>query len=222
MKGSNLSVLDVDLFIKISGKTNWIRQMGSDNGNDHMAPRGGITINKDGNVLIFGDTNGAFFRELLIPDRKVNEVFLMEVDKNGRHKPYVRHQKALAAPAPALGPSVTVPGAEPLSTAPPFLVSSSDSPAKTKKGLSKAALTSLLVVGSLVLVVVVIFLVFCLRERLRSRAEQYGVPKSKDGVMKIDKGKTFAKAPPSSVFGGSDDHHNDYSENLKIEDKDII
>ena len=205
--------------------------MGSESGNDHMAPRGGITITKDDTVLIYGDTNGEFFREHPTAGRKINEVFLMEVDKDGKHKPHVGHHKYLETPAPAPVGSVPAPGPPGGSvpapapaptvtvTAPPFLVNTS-SESSTKKNL---AITSVMVVVSLGFVAVVIVVVVCRRKRLRSRAEQYGVPKSKDGVMKVDnKDRTFAKAPPSSVFGGTDDHLNDYSDNLKIEDKDLI
>jgi len=212
------------------GKFNWVRQMGSESGNDHMAPRGGITITKDDTVLIYGDTNGEFFREHLTAGRKVNEVFLMEVDKDGKHKPYVRHHKYLETPAPAPVGSVPAPGPpggsvpaptpapgpSVIVTAPPFLVNSSESSAK-----KNFALTSVLVVGSLGFIAVVIVVVFCLRERLRSRAEQYSVPNSKDGVMKVDN-KGITKAPPSSIFGRTDDSLNVYSESLKIEDKDLI
>jgi len=72
------------------GNLNWLRQMGSE-GDDEIAPRGGLAINKNGNVLMFGHTNGEFFREHISADRTVYELFLMEVSAEGHHKPHMKH-----------------------------------------------------------------------------------------------------------------------------------
>ncbi len=187
--------------------------MGSD-GNDHIAPRGGLAISKEGSILIFGDTNGDFFRNHNEDDGKVNELFFMEVSEHGRHKPHVEHHSIIGesaeAPAPAPSPAI------PQTTAPPFLTNI-DSPAK--KGPSAGLLTGLLVVGGLIFIVMVIVLVRFSRRRRKPSAKV----QVRDGILTDDKGRTLSRIPPASSFR---DHTipdgNDDSANLNIAANDII
>ena len=83
----------------------WLRQAGSP-GNDHIAPHGGLAISKNGNVIVFGDTNGAFYRER--SESSTSDMFVMEFGKNGLHKRHVRapirDDTPVTAPEPAAGP----------------------------------------------------------------------------------------------------------------------
>lgn len=230
------------------GNLNWLRQMGSE-GDDEIAPRGGLTINKNGNVLMFGHTNGEFFREHVSTDRTVYELFLMEVSAEGNYKPHMSHTKHKATPTPvpvsggsvpspapvpsapgpsAPEPSISVPGSIPDSTAPPFLVNSDEA---RKEYLSSALFISLVVVGSFVVIFAAIIFTFVFRTRICPRRETDSGFNVKDGLVAD---RNVAKAPPSSsfrngsgIFNGSGEIFNgseEYSENLKAteEDRDII
>lgn len=186
--------------------------MGSD-ANDHMAPRGGLAINKKGNVLIYGDTTGQFFRRHKSDNRKVNELFLFEVTKEGAHKPHVQHQKVQEIPSPAPGGSAPAPspGATSEATAPPFLVSST-SPAS---GLSTGLLIGFVVLG-------VLSAVILLANRYRKRGPKSSGPRVRDGII-VDTRKTFP--PPSSFRDNSgflDGSDRGSEDNLNIAAKDII
>lgn len=49
------------------GNVNWIKQIGSE-GNENVARQGGITIDEDGNAIVYGDTTGSLFRERAVSD----------------------------------------------------------------------------------------------------------------------------------------------------------
>lgn len=84
------------------GEQNWISQAGSSK-DDHIAPRGGAVIKKEGNLLIHGDTNGEFFR--FHQDQSYNgvELFLLEVGPDGKHQPSIHHDFMVNHPNSPLG-----------------------------------------------------------------------------------------------------------------------
>jgi len=198
------------------GSVLWGRQMGSD-GNDHIAPRGALAINKEESVLIFGDTNGEFHRNHY-RTHNVNELFFMEVTKHGQHKPHVEHQtlfehqKIVGEPteAPAPAPSQGIPQ----TTAPPFLI---DMDSQAKKGPSAGLLTGILVPLGLLLIVVV----FVLVRRSRSTRTPSAKVQVRDGILTDGKGNTLSRTPPASSFRDLPDG-NDDSANLNIAANDII
>jgi hypothetical protein len=87
---------------KNGGEENWINQAGSTK-DDHIAPRGGAVVKKNGNLLIHGDTNGEFFR--FHQDQTYNgvELFLMEVGPDGKHQPHILHDFMVKHPNTPLG-----------------------------------------------------------------------------------------------------------------------
>jgi len=168
-----------------NGAITWVRQIGSA-GNDHIAPHGGLTINKQGNVLLFGDTNGEIFRNHDESDGNLSEFFLMEVHADGSHKPHVFHEKAAPVSAPAPAPSPSKPG-KPQSTPPPFLV---DSKSK-KSGLPLVLVIILSVVGGLTAISLI---VFCCRKGFCCRKKTDAKVAARDGIFNT------AKIPPPSSF----------------------
>lgn len=89
--GDDIWVAQVDAE---SGKINWVRQEGS-HGDDHMAPRGGLALSTNGNVVAFGDTNGSLFRRRSHGDMN-SELFVMDFDGYGRHTTNLDHQTLIA------------------------------------------------------------------------------------------------------------------------------
>ena len=86
-----------------------MRQAGSP-GNDHIAPRGGLAISKSGDVLVFGDTNGEFYRVRSDSTKSTtSDLFLVEFHKDGSYQPHIRHNKRLHPPSSAPMPSESVP-----------------------------------------------------------------------------------------------------------------
>jgi len=218
-------------FTTKDGKVNWLRQMGSD-GNDHLAPRGAIAIKKNGNVVLFGDTSGEFYREHMAK-RTINELFMLEVTKSGGYKPHVKHHKNKALPgpntqAPAITPvTPTTPASIPKTTAPPFLVNPSEELSK-KKGLSTGVLVSMIVIGVIVCICLLVCVVFFRKRSGRRYGAETSNIQVKDGIIAINKFRDSARAPPSSSFQHADespgysDETQQYSDNLRIEDKSII
>jgi len=218
----------VGSFKALDGSINWVRQMGSE-GNDHVAPRGAITINKNGNVLVYGDTNGEFYRQHG-GGEKTNELFLLEVSKIGAHKPHVRHikHKETPAPVPAPVPGDPVPAPTPApvpvkkvpqGTAPPFLVN--DISLDLEKSEGKKGGVILMVIVSFVVILLVIVVALFFRRRFVCKETGNGresqQPGKKDGVF-----KEHATAPPLSSFRAGDDHLDGCNDNLKKVDGEII
>lgn len=73
------------------GSMNWLHQEGSA-GDDHIAPRGGVAFKANGNMFIYGDTDGELFRFHEDPNRKERELFMFEVGDDGKYMPHVRHE----------------------------------------------------------------------------------------------------------------------------------
>ena len=191
--------------IVFSGEINWVRQVGSD-GNDHIAPRRGLAINKKGKILVFGDTNGEFFRNRDDSEETVNELFLMEFNADGSHKPHVKHSKhdeSTVASAPAPAPEIGKPQTAP----PPFLIDPKNN------GLSKGMVVGLSVAGGII--VAIILVIGCRRGFCGQRKTDAKVA-ARDGILK--------SPPPSSfVQNRAFDPRSDFSENLNMtEDNDII
>jgi len=65
-KGNQKSAGRDDIFVaKLStrdGNVVWMKQVGS-NGDDRVAFSGGVKVDANGNAVVYGDTNGSFFRE---------------------------------------------------------------------------------------------------------------------------------------------------------------
>ena len=212
--------------------------MGSED-NDHVAPRGAIAINKAGNILLFGDTVGEFFREHTEAhaDLKLSELFLMEVTKDGAFKPHVNHEKHDEFDPDYVAPAPTP---VPMTTAPPFLVNEdmvneSVSEIPIEEGMTAVRITALVILSIATCLLLAGFLSFFYK---KNDDEPISVPRIyiKDGVITVDNG--VSKAPPLSTFeeaisqrfeeaysqryADSMDTSEEYTSDLQIEGKDII
>jgi hypothetical protein len=97
------------------GTVNWIKQVGTP-GDDHLARGGGITSDKRGNAIVFGDTTGALYRER--DTNSISDLFVMTLDHEDGH--YAMTVAAASAPAPADPiPASTDPVPPPTDPAPP-------------------------------------------------------------------------------------------------------
>eukprot|EP00535_Pseudo-nitzschia_heimii_P013448 CAMPEP_0197196372 /NCGR_PEP_ID=MMETSP1423-20130617/32323_1 /TAXON_ID=476441 /ORGANISM="Pseudo-nitzschia heimii, Strain UNC1101" /LENGTH=1332 /DNA_ID=CAMNT_0042650171 /DNA_START=103 /DNA_END=4101 /DNA_ORIENTATION=+ len=221
-----------------NGHLNWLRQMGSA-GNDHVAPRGAIAINKKGNILLFGDTNGEFFRiqSEAHKELKLNELFLMEITKGGQFQPHVHHRKHVEtdlsfvdvtpteadifstemAPSPA---SIT-------HTAPPFLVDQTKINQITKpKKLSTAAKTTLIIVSVATFLILVGSFTFYFLKKKGQKPLTTPHIYIQNGLITVDHSQEFATTPPLSTFKEhfSDNLHQsaEYLEDVQLNGKEII
>jgi len=175
------------------GDVMWLRQAGSP-GNDRIAPHGGLAISKNGNVIVFGDTNGAFYRER--SQSTLRDLFVMEFGKNGLHKRHVRapiggNDSPATAPEPAAPtiqavPVQLVPVAAPISSG--------------NKNIPTFAIIGIIIVGALILIVVSYFVYRRLGCR-RSKKTVDGDPdiEIKDGLI-TNKNSCFNDHPPQSSF----------------------
>jgi len=175
------------------GDVMWLRQAGSP-GNDRIAPHGGLAISKNGNVIVFGDTNGAFYRER--SQSTLRDLFVMEFGKNGLHKRHVRapiggNDSPATAPEPAdptiqAVPVQLVPVAAPISSG--------------NKNIPTFAIIGIIIVGALILIVVSYFVYRRLGCR-RSKKTVDGDPdiEIKDGLI-TNKNSCFNDHPPQSSF----------------------
>ena len=203
MAMSHTSFTSLCQLIEISGEINWVRQMGSD-GNDHLAPHGGLAVSKKGKLLVFGDTNGEFFRNRDDSEEKINELFLMEVNPDGSHQPHVKHSKhdpATVSSAPAPAPQ----NGKPETAPPPFLINT------TKNGLSKGMVIGLSVAGGVIAAIILVIVcrrVFCGQRRTNAKVA------ARDGILKAPPASSFVQ---NRNFDPSDD-----SENLNMSENDII
>jgi hypothetical protein len=77
------------------GTVNWIEQVGT-SGDDHLARGGGITSDKRGNAIVFGDTTGALYRER--DTNSISDLFVMTLDHDDGH--YAMTGAAVLVPAP--------------------------------------------------------------------------------------------------------------------------
>lgn len=209
-----------------SGIVQWVRQTGS-LGDDHIAPRGGLAFSKSGGVLVYGDTNGAYFRER--PDsEKSSNLFLVEFEPNGRHKKHVRHHvnEPDAVPSPPANniPSNNVPS--PPVTPQLNIVNASDFDSSSKKkGVSIGA-----IIGILVAVVLLALLAafYVLRSKRITKA---AMTQPRDGIISSEKKKQFSdKTPPASSFlggkagmlFGGEEPMSGYEDNLKKTDTEVV
>jgi len=80
-----------DIFVgqlsTIDGSINWLKQIGS-NGDDRLARGGGVKADENGNAVLYGDTNGDFFRwRRNDVNPSFQDLFFMVVDqKDGKHQ----------------------------------------------------------------------------------------------------------------------------------------
>jgi len=216
------------------GDVKWLRQAGSP-GNDHIAPHGGLAISKNGNVIVFGDTNGAFYRER--SESSTSDMFVMEFGKNGLHKRHVRAPmrgntpatapEPSAAPEPTAGPPTV--RAEPVQLVPDSTNSNSaKEPVASGSGNSKistGALAGLLIVILLLLIAPLSYFVYrrlgCRRSKKTIDIDDSYGP---DGLV-ANKSSSYRDQPPQSAFsngGYGDDPLGGYSSNLKDNGKHVI
>jgi len=77
--GDDIWVAKVD---EETGNVFWLTQLGSMD-DEKLARHGSIAVNKEGNVLIYGDTNGSLYRPRASDeDPAVTDMFLMTIDGN--------------------------------------------------------------------------------------------------------------------------------------------
>jgi len=157
-----------------SGQTSWLRQVGS-NGDDRLAHGGGVAADANGNAVLYGDTNGSFYRQRSDDKNKAfSDVFVFVMDqRDGAHLPPLKGE------ALPLGP-----------TANEFFP---EEKSKSKTGLFAAiAVLLLLLIGAF-------FVVTRRRERKRSenqRSSIFGYLQQFD-VEDID----LRKSPPGGWHG---------------------
>jgi hypothetical protein len=213
------------------GDVKWLRQAGSP-GNDHIAPHGGLAISKNGNVIVFGDTNGAFYRER--SESSTSDMFVMEFGKNGLHKRHVRapirDDTPVTAPEPAAGPPTVK--AEPVQLVPDS-TSSNSATESAASGSGNNKISTGVLAGLLVAVILLIIapLSYLVYRRLGCRRSKKTVDDAdgpeiqvKDGLI-TNKSSSYRDQPPQSAFsdeafGG--DPLGGYSSNLKNNGKHII
>lgn len=139
------------------GEYKWMRQAGS-TGNDRIAPRGGLAISQNGNVIVYGDTTGSLFRDRSSDGESNNysnksDLFVMEFGKNGLHKAHIRAPRgkihapassALPEDAPAPTPAAGAPTvqAQPVQLAPVILPDPPSSGSNVNKNESSEGSTS--------------------------------------------------------------------------------
>lgn len=228
MQVSDINFVFVIITCFYRGDVKWLRQAGSP-GNDHIAPHGGLAISKNGNVIVFGDTNGAFYRER--SESSTSDMFVMEFGKNGLHKRHVRapmrDNTPAAAPEPTVGPPTV--RAEPVQLVPDSTNSNSaKEPAASGSGNSKistGALAGLLIVVILLLIAPLSYLVYrrlgCRRSKKSIDIDDSYGP---DGLV-ANKSSSYRDQPPRSAFsngGYGDDPLGGYSSNLKDNGKHVI
>jgi hypothetical protein len=79
--GDDIFVIQMD---DDGDKVNWIRQIGT-NANDRLATTGGLDVDLDGNVIVYGETKGAFYS--LAPSGKNDLVAFTMSKKDGSYHP---------------------------------------------------------------------------------------------------------------------------------------
>jgi hypothetical protein len=156
------------------GSLRWLHQVGSP-GNDHMAPRSGIITTSSGNAILYGDTNGAAFR-----DREVSnqyDLMVMTFDRAGQEYENILLSR-VPTPQPT-GLATTAPEPAPLPGVPqqPTAVQTIDIPLgpapgkvpaptttatmqNQKEGLSPIA-TAFLILGILIILTIPTWWFFC-------------------------------------------------------------
>lgn len=88
------------------GYPQWIQQVGS-NGDDRIARGGGVKVDANGNAVVFGETNGSFFRDRSLDGANAHysNLFMMIFDKDdGAHVPPIQ-----APPLPKLPEDTSTP-----------------------------------------------------------------------------------------------------------------
>ena len=141
-----------DIFVALvyttDGTTKWMRQVGS-NGDDRIARGGGIKVDENKNAVVYGDTNGSFFRSRVADSRpQDSDIFVMLFDfRDGKH----------------LLPLI----------APPLKTTTTDAPSEWYlKEEGKTAVFALAITAVVLLVVACICCVICKRRQRRKLDQQ--------------------------------------------------
>jgi hypothetical protein len=100
-----------------SGTMNWMQQLGS-SGNEWLARGDGLALDLQQNLVVFGDTDGNFFRFRDSTDSGTSDVFLVTMNKSdGSYPPTGSAMDTVPTPAPAgsdgVAPSPTPPAGGP-------------------------------------------------------------------------------------------------------------
>ena len=68
------------------GDVEWIKQFGSDNGNEELARSGPVAVDHEENLIIFGDTTGSLFRKREDETDNTSDIFVATLSKeDGSH-----------------------------------------------------------------------------------------------------------------------------------------
>ena len=238
MQVSDINFVFVIIVCFYRGDVKWLRQAGSP-GNDHIAPHGGLAISKNGNVIVFGDTNGAFYRER--SESSTSDMFVMEFGKNGLHKRHVRapmRDNTLATAPPVTAPPAAAPeptaGPPTVKVEPVQLVPDSTNSKSAKEPaasesednkISTGGLAGLLIAVILLLIAPLSYFVYrrlgCRRSKKTIDIDDSYGP---DGLV-ANKSSSYRDQPPQSAFsngGYGDDPLGGYSSNLKDNGKHVI
>jgi hypothetical protein len=86
-----------------AGSINWIHQLGTE-GDDHLARGGGLGLDHENNLIVYGDTNGSFYRAR-DPSETTSDIFLVTMSQSDGSYPDIGGaQSPVAAPS---GPAPT-------------------------------------------------------------------------------------------------------------------
>mmetsp|Transcript_21392 Transcript_21392/g.59487 ORF Transcript_21392/g.59487 Transcript_21392/m.59487 type:complete len:1310 (-) Transcript_21392:549-4478(-) len=96
----------VTRFNAATGELVWITQFGSEDGSERLAPSGALTVDRHGNLIIFGDTSGSLYKT---HDRHTayhkshSDVFLTTISKaDGSHERIMEHPTEAPAVLPVV------------------------------------------------------------------------------------------------------------------------
>lgn len=125
--------IDVD-----TGKVFWLTQLGSQ-GDEKLARHGSIAVNKDGDVVIYGDTNGSLYRGRGADESPdTSDMFIMTLDGNSGavlDNYYLggTSSGSVTSTINGIPPVVTVPPKQPSRTQAPAKPSDADAPTGAPK-----------------------------------------------------------------------------------------
>lgn len=86
-----------------SGSVNWIHQLGTE-GDEYLARGGGLGLDEESNLIVYGDTSGSFYR-VRDPSETTNDIFLFTMNQvDGSYPDIGAAQSPVAAPT---GPTPT-------------------------------------------------------------------------------------------------------------------
>jgi len=87
---------------------NWVHQMGTA-GDDHLARYGGITADRNGGVIVYGDTMGGLFRQRGNVEQGKTDIFVMRLNEADFEAPVAPPTDVQSPVAPPTDPPIAAP-----------------------------------------------------------------------------------------------------------------